>query len=164
VNSLTAFGLFAVTAMLVMYALENRHHSFILGFAFACLLGSIYGFLQGAWPFGLVEAFGQSSRPERGGSAGKFQSSPPAMRVACSYDIGFDRADIFTLPGKGSFPSPSLSGEARARAGSSLAHLLEIMPSQAIITCVPWSPRFLVLLWVRASLFTRRHIANSDRP
>jgi len=55
VNSLTAFGLFAVTAMLVMYALENRHHGFILGFAFACLLGSVYGFLQGAWPFGLVE-------------------------------------------------------------------------------------------------------------
>jgi len=55
VNSLTAFGLFAVTAMLVTYALENRHHGFILGFACACLLGSIYGFLQGAWPFGLVE-------------------------------------------------------------------------------------------------------------
>jgi len=56
VNSLTAFGLFAVTAMLVMYALENRHHGFTLGFACACLLGSVYGFLQGAWPFGLVEA------------------------------------------------------------------------------------------------------------
>ena len=54
-NSLTAFGLFAVTAMLVMYVLENRHHGYILGFAFACLLGSIYGFLQGAWPFGLIE-------------------------------------------------------------------------------------------------------------
>jgi hypothetical protein len=55
VNILTAFGLFAVPAMLVMYALESRHHGFILGFAFACLLGSVYGFLQGAWPFGLVE-------------------------------------------------------------------------------------------------------------
>jgi len=55
VNSLTAFGLFAVTAMLVLYALEERHHWCILGFAFACVLGSVYGFLQGAWPFGLVE-------------------------------------------------------------------------------------------------------------
>jgi hypothetical protein len=55
VNGLTAFGLFAVTAMLVTYALEDRHRGFILGFAFACLLGSVYGFLQGAWPFGLVE-------------------------------------------------------------------------------------------------------------
>ena len=54
-TSLTAFGLFAVTAMLVTYALEDRHHGFILGFAFACVLGSVYGFLQGAWPFGLVE-------------------------------------------------------------------------------------------------------------
>lgn len=52
---LSAFGLFAVTAMLVCYALEARSHWFILGFAAACLLGSAYGFLQGAWPFGLVE-------------------------------------------------------------------------------------------------------------
>ena len=53
---LSAFGLFAVTAMLVTYALESRSTWFILAFAFACALGSIYGFLQGAWPFGLVEA------------------------------------------------------------------------------------------------------------
>jgi len=56
VNPLAAFGLFAVTAMLVCYALEKRSPWFILGFAGACALGSVYGFLQGAWPFGLVEA------------------------------------------------------------------------------------------------------------
>jgi hypothetical protein len=55
-DGLTLFGLFAVTAMLVCYALEDRGHWFILAFAAACALGSIYGFLQGAWPFGLVEA------------------------------------------------------------------------------------------------------------
>jgi hypothetical protein len=55
-DALTAFGLFAVTAMLVCYALEQRAHWWILGFAAACVLGSIYGFLQGAWPFGVVEA------------------------------------------------------------------------------------------------------------
>ena len=55
-DALTAFGLFAVTAMLVCYALEARSRWWILGFAGACGLGSIYGFLQGAWPFGLVEA------------------------------------------------------------------------------------------------------------
>ncbi|MGA8027565.1 MAG: hypothetical protein WB992_10480 [Bryobacteraceae bacterium] len=53
---LTAFGLFAVTAMLVCYALEKRSRWFILAFAVACVLGSVYGFLQGAWPFGIVEA------------------------------------------------------------------------------------------------------------
>jgi hypothetical protein len=53
---LTAFGLFAVTAMLIFYALEKRSPWFIFGFAFACVLASIYGFLQGAWPFGAVEA------------------------------------------------------------------------------------------------------------
>jgi hypothetical protein len=55
-NRLSLFGLFAVTAMLVCYTFENRSPWFILGFAVACMLGSLYGFLQGAWPFGLVEA------------------------------------------------------------------------------------------------------------
>ena len=55
-SSLTLFGLFAVTAMLVTYALEKRSPWFVLAFAGSCLLGSAYGFLQGAWPFGLVEA------------------------------------------------------------------------------------------------------------
>jgi hypothetical protein len=55
-DGLTLFGLFAVTAMLMSYALEDRSPWFILAFAGACALGSIYGFLQGAWPFGLVEA------------------------------------------------------------------------------------------------------------
>jgi hypothetical protein len=54
-SPLSLFGLFAVTAMVVTYALENRHPGFILAFAAACLMGSAYGFLQGAWPFGLVE-------------------------------------------------------------------------------------------------------------
>ncbi|CAN5222072.1 hypothetical protein BH10PSE11_BH10PSE11_12520 [soil metagenome] len=55
-DGLTLFGLFAVTAMLVCYAFEDRSPWFVLGFAAACALGSIYGFLQGAWPFGVVEA------------------------------------------------------------------------------------------------------------
>ena len=52
---LTIFGLFAVIAMVVCYAYEDRGPRFILAFAAACVLGSIYGFLQGAWPFGAVE-------------------------------------------------------------------------------------------------------------
>ena len=55
-DRLTSFGLFAVTAMLVTYWLENRSRWFVLAFAGSCVMGSIYGFLQGAWPFGLVEA------------------------------------------------------------------------------------------------------------
>jgi hypothetical protein len=55
-NPLTVFGLLAVTAMLVFYALEKRNPWFILAFAGACVLAAIYGFLQGAWPFGLVES------------------------------------------------------------------------------------------------------------
>lgn len=55
-DALTAFGLAAVTTMLVTYALEERGAVFTLLFAFACVAGSVYGFLQGAWPFGVVEA------------------------------------------------------------------------------------------------------------
>lgn len=55
-DALTLFGLLAVTAMLVFYALEDLSPWFILTFAAACGLASIYGFLQGAWPFGVVEA------------------------------------------------------------------------------------------------------------
>jgi hypothetical protein len=55
-TGLTAFGLIAVTLMLLFYALERRSRWYTLAFAGACALGSAYGFLQGAWPFGLVEA------------------------------------------------------------------------------------------------------------
>jgi hypothetical protein len=55
-SGLSAFGLLAVTAMVVFYALEKRSLWYLLAFAGACVMGSIYGFLQGAWPFGLVEA------------------------------------------------------------------------------------------------------------
>jgi hypothetical protein len=56
VDLLSAFGLFAVTAMLICYAFEDRSAAFVPAFAGACALGSIYGFMRGAWPFGLVEA------------------------------------------------------------------------------------------------------------
>ena len=55
-DALTWFGLFAVTAMLVCYAFEKRSRWFVLGFAAACVLASAYGFLAGAWPFGVIEA------------------------------------------------------------------------------------------------------------
>jgi len=54
-DHLTIFGLFAVSAMLVCYALERRSHWFIIAFSGSCILASAYGFLQGAWPFGVVE-------------------------------------------------------------------------------------------------------------
>ena len=54
-DGLTLFGLVAVSLMLLFYALEARSSWFTLLFAGSCALGSTYGFLQGAWPFGLVE-------------------------------------------------------------------------------------------------------------
>lgn len=54
-DKLTGFGLFAVAAMVFCYVMEDRHRQWTLAFALSCLLGSTYGFLQGAWPFGVVE-------------------------------------------------------------------------------------------------------------
>jgi hypothetical protein len=53
--AVTIYGVVALTFMLVMYAFEGRHQLFVLGFAVGCLLSSAYGFLSGAWPFGVVE-------------------------------------------------------------------------------------------------------------
>jgi hypothetical protein len=54
-TGLNLFGLFAVSVMVTAYALESRHSAFVLVFAMSCVLASVYGFLQGAWPFGMVE-------------------------------------------------------------------------------------------------------------
>jgi hypothetical protein len=54
--AVTVYGVCAVSFMMVMYALEKRGRRFILLFAVGCLLSSAYGFLSGAWPFGVVEA------------------------------------------------------------------------------------------------------------
>jgi hypothetical protein len=62
-DALTLFGLFAVSAMLVCYACESRSHWFVLLFAVSCALGSAYGFLQGAWPFGLAVRPSRSAWP-----------------------------------------------------------------------------------------------------
>jgi hypothetical protein len=75
-DHLTFFGLAAVTAMLVCYALEKRSPWFILAFAGACVLASVYGFLQGAWPFGLVEAVWSVIAVRRWW----LERTPPALR------------------------------------------------------------------------------------
>ena len=54
-DGLTVFGTLAVAAMLLLYTVEERSPWFVLAFAAACLASSVYGFLQGAWPFGVVE-------------------------------------------------------------------------------------------------------------
>jgi len=53
--AITVFGVVALTFMMVMYALERRHPSFVFAFTVGCLLSSAYGFMSGAWPFGVVE-------------------------------------------------------------------------------------------------------------
>lgn len=77
-DPLTWFGLLAVSAMLLCYAFEGRSPWFVLGFAAACALGSLYGFLQGAWPFGLVEAIWALVALKRWRSASRLTSASRA--------------------------------------------------------------------------------------
>jgi hypothetical protein len=89
-NLLTLFGLFAVTAMLVCYALESRSHWFVLAFAFSCALGSVYGFLQGAWPFGLVEAIWSFVALRRWVDQGDRKTLPKTLEIClCAPVIWF---------------------------------------------------------------------------
>ena len=53
---LTIFGTIAVGAMLLMYALEERSHRFILGFAFASAAVSAYSVAIEARPIAALEA------------------------------------------------------------------------------------------------------------
>jgi len=53
--AVTLYGVLALSFMMVMYALERRGRRFVLLFALGCVLSSAYGFLSGAWPFGVVE-------------------------------------------------------------------------------------------------------------
>ena len=52
---LTVFGACAVTIMLLSYALEQCSTWWVLIFALACAASSLYGWLTGTWPFGVVE-------------------------------------------------------------------------------------------------------------
>lgn len=54
-DPVTVFGAVAVTFMMLCYALEDRSPTFVLLFAGACVASSVYGFLQGTWPFGVAE-------------------------------------------------------------------------------------------------------------
>jgi len=74
---LTVYGAVAVTFMMVMYALEHRHPNFVVGFACGCVLSSVYGFLSGAWPFGVVEMVWAAIALRRFAVA---RSRPPAGR------------------------------------------------------------------------------------
>jgi hypothetical protein len=103
-DSLTAFGLFAVTAMLVCYALERRSHWFVLLFAFSCALGSVYGFLQGAWPFGLV---------------GNLVGGRPAALDHCATSLTFASISPLaggTPPGRASISKQAAASPMRASA------------------------------------------------
>jgi hypothetical protein len=78
-SAITIYGVCAVSFMMVMYALEPRGRGFVLAFAAGCLLSSAYGFLSGAWPFGVVEAIWAVVAVRRYFSASPPQPEPPRL-------------------------------------------------------------------------------------
>src|SRR5437870_10441504 len=76
--AVTVYGIIALSFMMVMYALERRGRGFILAFAAGCVASSIYGFLAGTWPFGVVELIWSGIALRRWGSQG--QSGGPVAR------------------------------------------------------------------------------------
>lgn len=83
-SPLTLFGVLAVTAMLVFYALEDRSRVFILWFAGACAASSVYAFLQGAWPFGIVEAVWTGVAVERWRRHRPLDAREESRPIACN--------------------------------------------------------------------------------
>jgi len=73
---LTAYGVAVLTFMMVMYGLEGRGRAFVAAFALGCALSSSYGFLSGAWPFGVIEAVWCAIAARR-----FVRSPPPAERA-----------------------------------------------------------------------------------
>lgn len=92
-TGLDLFGLFAVTVMMVCYALEQRHSAFVLAFAASCVLASIYGFLQGAWPFGMIEGIWSAIAVRRwylgtrGYGVSKVGATQPVTRGRTDFDV-----------------------------------------------------------------------------
>jgi integral membrane sensor domain MASE1 len=50
----STIGLFALMAMVVLYAIESSVPVARLGFAAACLLAALSDFALGRWPFGAI--------------------------------------------------------------------------------------------------------------
>jgi hypothetical protein len=94
-DRLTVFGLLAVTAMLVCYALERRSRWFVLAFAGSCLLASAYGFLQGAWPS--WKRSGPASRRADGGVGAqtKQANSRSSRLISCNLSRMADLYNFF---------------------------------------------------------------------
>ncbi len=76
--AVTLYGVVVLTFMMVMYALERRGRGFILGFAVGCAASSLYGFLSGAWPFGVVELIWSGIALRRWGQAQREGPAPGA--------------------------------------------------------------------------------------
>jgi hypothetical protein len=54
-SALNVYGAIALLIMMIFYVLENRSPTYTLLFGVMCISTSVYGFLAGTWPFGVIE-------------------------------------------------------------------------------------------------------------
>ena len=54
-SDLNIFGALILLFMMIFYILEQKSRSYTLAFGVACLGSSLYGWLAGTWPFGVIE-------------------------------------------------------------------------------------------------------------
>jgi hypothetical protein len=110
-DPLTVFGLIAVSLMLLFYAMEDRSPLFIAAFAGSCLMASAYGFLQGAWPFGLVEGIWSLVAIRRWNQ--RRMRRTPAMPERNVADFLEELKTIAPPAGRGDYTFPNPTGGAR---------------------------------------------------
>ena len=91
--AVTLYGVAAVSFMMVMYALEHRHRRFIAGFALGCV-STFYGFLSGAWPFGIIELIWAATASRR-----YLATSPATLRIGDTGDSRSPPSELAPLAG-----------------------------------------------------------------
>lgn len=137
---LNLFGAAAVTLMMVMYALERRGPGYVLAFAGGCLLASAYGFLAGAWPFGVVELVwaggGGAALPEPGTGLRSRLRDRPRANQATAARAGRSATTI----GPWSIASETAARLQRSRRGEGSGPNSGLVPSESITLTIatPW--------------------------
>jgi hypothetical protein len=133
-DGLTAFGLIAVSLMLIFYAVEARSRHFVLAFAGACVMGSAYGFLQGAWPFGVVEGVWSVVAVRRWWRSSVAPTSP----AGSIGDIDAFLADVKRIARQTGPTTYAFPGDGTAGEPSGFVQLYRPVPGQVLIFRI-WS-------------------------
>jgi hypothetical protein len=132
-TALTIFGAIAVSAMLLFYAFEERAPRYVLFFAGACAASSAYGFLQGAWPFGVVEAIWAAVALQR------WRGRTPTNRSATARPIACDMSALSTVErARYDIVRESMLNSVAGVSATRDAYRLQLEPSASLSEIAEW--------------------------